>query len=430
MHPSAVSELAKKFRESYDQVAKDQIWQQQSQAFRKFWAERILNPATLPLTDDECDAVIRMMDRNGKGNTKSTEAIARAMVPQGAWRRMFAKFRSEPSFAALMDSILVEKDEVKKAAFIDELYRVNAGEKNNLTGESGNTVNCFLAIYDPFHNLSVISLKDRRALCEFFDLGVPFSWETSSVGTRIIQSNRILLEGLGAAGVGGGARTASVFCYWSEFKELWKEVHTAKREDKTVAVTIPADPDREEAEEVEQSPSEEIRESLQIQALLAEIGARMGMKIWLPKSDRVRVLKKWKAEDGELLNELPLHYDNLTMKTIQQIDVLWMRKRSIVRAFEVEHTTSVYSGLLRMADLVALQPNLAIDLHIVAPSSRREKVFEEIQRPVFSLLEGRALAEICTYLSYESVRELALAKHLEHLSDSVIREYAEEAETL
>ena len=65
------------------------------------------------------------------------------------------------------------------------------------------------------------------------------------------------------------------------------------------------------------------------------------------------------------------------MKTIEQIVVLWIKKRSIVRAFEVEHTTSVYSGLLRMADLLAMQPNLKIKLHIVAPESRRDKVLRE-----------------------------------------------------
>ena len=47
-------------------------------------------------------------------------------------------------------------------------------------------------------------------------------------------------------------------------------------------------------------------------------------------------------------------------------------RRSIVRAFEVEHTTAVYSGLLRMADLLALQPNMDIRLHIVAPDERRD----------------------------------------------------------
>jgi hypothetical protein len=38
-----------------------------------------------------------------------------------------------------------------------------------------------------------------------------------------------------------------------------------------------------------------------------------------------------------------------------------------VRAFEVEHTTAIYSGLLRMADLLSLVPNMDIKLHIVAP---------------------------------------------------------------
>jgi hypothetical protein len=52
----------------------------------------------------------------------------------------------------------------------------------------------------------------------------------------------------------------------------------------------------------------------------------------------------------------------------------------------------------------------------------------EIRRPVFSLLEKGPLAESCTYLSYDSLRELASQKHLAHLSDTVLDEYAEEAE--
>ena len=155
----------------------------------------------------------------------------------------------------------------------------------------------------------------------------------------------------------------------------------------------------------------------------------MGLKIWLPKSDRARILTKWHPGEGVLLDELPLNYDDVTLRTIEQIDVLWLRKRSIVRAFEVEHTTSVYSGLLRMADLIALQPNMNINLHIVAPATKREKVLKEIKRPVFSLLEGRALSEICTYLSYEDIRHLRDEKHLDHLSADVLEEYEESAAT-
>jgi hypothetical protein len=112
------------------------------------------------------------------------------------------------------------------------------------------------------------------------------------------------------------------------------------------------------------------------------------------------------------------------MGTIERIDVLWLKGRTIRRAFEVEHTTAVYSGILRMADLLALLPNLKISLHIVAPIARREKVFQELRRPVFSVLEP-PLSETCTYLSYDSVSDLGKQQHLSYLSDAVIDDYAE-----
>jgi len=194
-----------------------------------------------------------------------------------------------------------------------------------------------------------------------------------------------------------------------------------------VRVIVPEPDEVEERENATEAEAEELRESMQVQALLAEIGSQMGFNIWLPRSDRQRVLQKWKAKEGELLDELPLSYDPTTMRTVEEIDVLWLKRRSIVRAFEVEGTTSIYSGILRMADLLALQPNINIALHIVAPISRREKVFREIQRPVFSLLEGRPLAESCTFISYDKVRELRDEKHLAHLSEDVLRMYEEPA---
>ena len=193
--------------------------------------------------------------------------------------------------------------------------------------------------------------------------------------------------------------------------------------DKVVAVTVPEDNDnnlpRTDIDQVE------VRESIKVQRLIARIGALMGMKIWIPRNDRSLILQDWRPESGVLLDKLPLNYDETTIRTVEQIDVLWFRGRSIVRAFEVEHTTSIYSGILRMADLIALQPNMNINLHIVAPASRRDKVFQEITRPVFAFLE-RPLHEICTYISYDSLEELSELRHLSHTSDSVLDEYAEE----
>ena len=201
--------------------------------------------------------------------------------------------------------------------------------------------------------------------------------------------------------------------------------HSVHRADKTVSVSVPNDL---QVEVPPESPETEPRESIRVQAALADVGRQMGLRIWVPKADRGPVIREMPSVEDALLERLPLNYDDVTLRTIEQIDVLWLRNRSIVRAFEVEHTTSVYSGILRMADLLALQPNMDIKLHIVAPSIRREKVFQEIRRPVFSLLDHGPLSESCTYLSYESVHEIAHQKHLAHLSDTVLEDYEEEAE--
>lgn len=174
-----------------------------------------------------------------------------------------------------------------------------------------------------------------------------------------------------------------------------------------------------------------LRESVRIQALLAKIGHGMGMNIWIPRADRQRVLTELNDPSLRILDRLPLNYDDKTIRTIELIDVLWLRGRAIQRAFEVEHTTSIYSGILRMADLLALQPNMDIRLHLVAPIERKGKVFQELQRPVFALLERGQLSERCTYLSYEAIEELAKEPQLIYLRDDVItkyEEYAEEAE--
>lgn len=184
-----------------------------------------------------------------------------------------------------------------------------------------------------------------------------------------------------------------------------------------------------EPAEVEPILAPDIRESIQVQAKVAQIGVEMGFRIWVPRNDKARVLEHIPVTMHEkFLDELPLNYDDTTLRTVEQIDVLWLRGRSMARAFEIEHTTAIHSGLLRMADLLALQPNMDIRLHIVAPPDRREKVLREIRRPVFSLLDRGPLYDQCSFLSYDSIDELAATQYLAHMSDTIIAEYEESAE--
>ena len=202
-----------------------------------------------------------------------------------------------------------------------------------------------------------------------------------------------------------------------------------RRADADVPVSVP-EPDIEPDADSEQDGGDVTRTSHQVQAALARLGADLGLDVWTPRNDRERVQAALGRNDVRFLERLPLNYDEATLRTIENIDVLWLKRRSIVRAFEVEHTTAIYSGILRMADLLALQPNMEIRLHIVAPPERREKVFEELRRPVFSLLERGPLAELCTYLSYDGLDELTALPNIRHMKDSVIEEYAEEPEEI
>jgi type II restriction enzyme len=76
---------------------------------------------------------------------------------------------------------------------------------------------------------------------------------------------------------------------------------------------------------------------------------------------------------------------NAQKKPIKYIDVLWLDSDNhIEAAFEIEYTTPIYSGLLRMLDLVTLRPNITIPLYIVVPKARVEQVKAELSRPAFN----------------------------------------------
>jgi hypothetical protein len=49
-------------------------------------------------------------------------------------------------------------------------------------------------------------------------------------------------------------------------------------------------------------------------------------------------------------------------------DVVWKEEFRIDAAFEIENSTSIYSGLLRFADLTMVAPNTIYPLFIVSPS--------------------------------------------------------------
>jgi len=89
----------------------------------------------------------------------------------------------------------------------------------------------------------------------------------------------------------------------------------------------------------------------------------------------------------------------------------------------------IYSGLLRMSDLIAMQPNLNIPLYLVASEDRRAKVVTEVNRPTFLKLTP-LLSESCRYISFTTLKEQirAVGHILRFLKPEFLEEISESCE--
>jgi hypothetical protein len=67
----------------------------------------------------------------------------------------------------------------------------------------------------------------------------------------------------------------------------------------------------------------------------------MGLDVWVAKNDKNKSYKgQLFSSIKHVKNTLPLQFDEATTRTIQLIDVLWLKGNSIEAAFEIETKSS------------------------------------------------------------------------------------------
>jgi hypothetical protein len=161
----------------------------------------------------------------------------------------------------------------------------------------------------------------------------------------------------------------------------------------------------EKAAEIEETAAPEEGEEnahLRNQYLLVKIGRMRGYDVWVAQNDRN------KSFGGEslaslTLSDLPPFAGPSVLRIAKSIDVIWFKKRMAqpIYFFEIEHTSAMYSGLLRLNDVKTGYQIL--QARIVGPKERRSLFESQIQRQTFADSE---LSEVCQFLSYEEVEEL------------------------
>jgi len=151
-------------------------------------------------------------------------------------------------------------------------------------------------------------------------------------------------------------------------------------------------------EKINRAPTEHT----EMQWRLIRLGNKSHFDVWVPVADQSKEFDGNKFRDF-VIKEFQEAIDVPTY--IKNIDTVWKLGQSIKSAFEIEHSTQIYSGILRLSDLRALAPNSNYPLFIVAERDKKNRVFEQIKRPTFSN-DYLSLDEVVKFLSYDTVRDL------------------------
>lgn len=162
--------------------------------------------------------------------------------------------------------------------------------------------------------------------------------------------------------------------------------------------------------EIEVTPSKEVETSerpeekrvhLQMQWMLIKIGKWEGYDVWVAIND---FNKEYNGEKftSLCLSDLPQFASPTILKIARMIDVIWFKKGTTrpVRFFEVEHTGTIYPGLLRINDINIDYP---IPKATIVASENKRRLFEsQVTRRTF--VES-GLSEICDFMDYKEVKD-------------------------
>jgi len=141
--------------------------------------------------------------------------------------------------------------------------------------------------------------------------------------------------------------------------------------------------------------AKEIKEILshsEAEFILLKLGQILGYDTYSP--DRNKNACSQKLEDFISLNAIPQFTTPSLLNTIKNIDVIWLEDEFPVCCFEVEHTTGVTTGLLRLYQTSQLNTKL----FVIAPAEVLKKFETEMNKIPFSKMKSRYI-----FRSYEDL---------------------------
>ncbi len=134
------------------------------------------------------------------------------------------------------------------------------------------------------------------------------------------------------------------------------------------------------------------------EAVLLKLGNLLGYDTYTPDSGRT--YQEQKLGDIATLKELPYFTSEKIMDSVQNIDVVWLKDEWPEYFFEVEHTTGVTPGLLRIYQVEKLNAKF----FIIGPQNVLKRFEREIEKAPFNRIKKKY-----RFRSYEDLCDMHLA---------------------
>jgi hypothetical protein len=190
---------------------------------------------------------------------------------------------------------------------------------------------------------------------------------------------------------------------YSVLERIQKGEPVSQKIQDTIGIAAQALPDlteirKEEIDEI--LNTKVISDHVRMQWKLARLGLKAGERVWVPLGDQTKLRQAYQFDgcDPEFSAGIDLPHSY-----VENIDVVWKQEFRIGAAYEIENSTSIYSGLLRFADLNIMAPNTTYPMFIVAPNDRKNRLREQLRRPAFKELK---LDLKVRFLAYERIDEI------------------------
>ncbi len=122
-----------------------------------------------------------------------------------------------------------------------------------------------------------------------------------------------------------------------------------------------------------------------VQALLLELGKLLGYSTYTPDRNRISKRSGKKLAEFALLKEVPPFAGERYLETVRYIDVVWFEGEHPIHCFEVEHSTDVSRGLLRLYQMRMFD----VGLFIISPEEKSKKFQKEVHKDPFNEIKTR-----------------------------------------